>query len=205
MQSVRHIFNLLFGFTFCILLVFVVSPTLFKKTKDTKSNIPITKQLEYFSLDYVFDGKKYIQLNLGSNVVDTLTRNFYIPDGEHKRILKFLRTNNIIINGDLDQILPLSLSKNQLTAFNDIRIKNNQRRIEILVIDGYYLIGTKPSLFVTGVYYFLGGIFMLLGLAGFLLLVFGLINYFKTGELPNLPNKFEGIIYVLSGFKSKKN
>ena len=204
MQSVRHVFNLLFGFTFCIVLVSVVGPTLLKKTKDTKSTIPFIEQLEHFSLDYVFDGKKYIQLNLGSNVMDTLTQNYYIPDGEHKRILKFLRTNNIILNGDLDQILPLSLSKNQLTAFNDVRIKNNQRRIEILAIDGCYLIGTKPTLFATGVYYFLGGIIILLGVAGFLLLVFVLINYFRTGELPNLPNKLEGVRYVLRGFKSKK-
>ncbi len=205
MNTTRHLLNIIFGFTLCLVLVVKVAPLFYVKAKTFKNSIPKIKELKHFSISYPFESDKYINLKLVANSKDTLEKRYYIPDAEHKKLVAFFKTKNNITNDNLKEILPLSFSKKQLDSFSNIQLTSNKKSIQILAINNIFLIGSKPNVFTKGLYYLLSVLFFITGITGLGLLTFVVIIFSKTGQLPNLPNKLKGIKHILKGSKTKKN
>lgn len=211
MKMLEYILKFGFMFGLSIALVFVVGPAFYKKGKSDKTNFSNTARVRYFSLDYAFDSEKYIQLKLIINKGDTVSKNYFIPEKEHKDVISFLVKEKFVTTNNIREILPMKLTPQQLQSLGNIIFKLNGKQIEVLAIDDYYLVGNNPTIIGKVIYYGLGIIFIAIGLFAFFLssLVFveTIKTYQKTGEFPNLPNsinsKLEGLKYILRGFKLK--
>ncbi|MDE3740309.1 hypothetical protein [Maribacter polysaccharolyticus] len=198
-------------FGLSIALVFAVGPTFYKKAKSDKTNFSNTSRVRYFSLDYAFDSEKYMQLKLIINKGDTVNKNYFIPEKEHKEVISFLVKEKFVTTNNIREILPFKLTSKQLQSLRNIIFKLNGKHIEVLAIDDYYLVGNKPTIVGKVIYYGLGIIFIAIGLLAFFLSSLVFIDIFKiyqkTGEFPNLPNsinsKLEGLKYIFRGFKLK--
>jgi hypothetical protein len=211
MKFLEYILKFGFMFGLSVALVCAAGPAFYNKAKLDMTNQKSADGLKYFNLDYVFESEKYIQLKLITDMNDTISRNYYIPDKEHENIVSFLIIKKFTLTKNIAKILPLELTGQQLKSIGDVNFKLNRNHIELLAIDNYYLVGNKLSLMEKIIYYLLGTIFIIIGLLAFVLssLVFydTIKVYQKTDEFPNLPNsinsKIEGIKHIFSGFKSR--
>lgn len=186
----------MFGFTIC-LMVFS-GPLFFNKANEADVHQQSSKYLKHLSLRQAFQGSntdKYAKLELITGDGDSLNMLFYIPENEHKKLLSFLQQNKIINQGRLKNVLPIELEEDKLSDFGPVTFMKSGAVIEYLKIGEKTLIGNKPSIGTKLFLYFLGILFPLIGLLGFLLSISLFIGaykiYLKSNLWPDLPNMFE--------------
>jgi len=194
LQLVNFIFALSLGFA----LIFSISPLLFKEAKNTGKKLETIKKVDSIKINYTNNREKYLQLVLTTPAKNYI-KHYFIPDNEHQNLINFLVDRKIVQN-NFNNSLPIKLGKQQLSKFN-IQLKNKNSRIEKLIINEIYLVGKSNSKIKKYLLFLFGILSFFLGILVLSLILLVTIFYFKTGELPDIPNKVEGIKHLLKNLK----
>ncbi len=198
LQLVNLIFTLSLGFA----LILSISPLLFKEAENTGKKLETIKKVDSIKINYTNNRKKYIQLILKTPNKNYI-KHYFIPDNEHQNLIEFLVNKKIIKNIEIDNSVPIILGEQQLSKFTNIQLENKEGKIRKLIIDDFYLAGNPDSIFKKYVMYLFGSVSFAIGIM--ILFLIGLVTfyYFKTGELPKVPNKMSGLKKLFNNLTKK--
>lgn len=215
MKILEYILKFGFGIILGIVVIFKVSPILFKKAGDIKNETFIGTSLnklsaEFFvpnDTDYIkIEGELANEINF-SKIVDVS------EDESFTFLINVLYHEKLVVSKEAKNILPLTLLKEELKSIKEVKVKYDEKReVEKLILKDKYIIGNKSSIVRALFIYFLGGVIFLLGLVSLfvtLIMLFKNIKEFNSsGRLPNLPNtvdnKIKGLKYIMKLLKKNK-
>ncbi|WP_422090953.1 hypothetical protein [Tenacibaculum ovolyticum] len=214
MKILEYILKFGFGITLGIVVIFKVSPILFKKAGEIKNETLINVSLNKLSAEcFVPNDTDYIKIEGElangtdfSKVVDVS------EDESFTFLINVLYHEKLVVSKEAKNILPLTLSKEELKSIKEVKVKYDEKReVEKLILKDKYIIGNKSSIVRALFIYFLGSVIFLLGLVSLfvtLIMLFKNIKEFNSsGRLPNLPNtvdnKIKGLKYIMKLLKKQ--
>lgn len=203
MKAIDNILGFVFITFLSFVLLFTMGPY-FIKLAGQPEELKQLEDIKSIKFNYAFNVERYLMLTLVTKNDKTLAKRFFVTDNEHTKLIDFFVKNKVVTSTSLKDILPVNLNNHRLETFTNIQVKTKNTEIKKLVINGTYVVGNSTTLLRRAFLYFLGVFAFIVGALMFLLLVFVIITYRKTGELPNTPDKIEGLKYIFRGFKSKK-
>ncbi|WP_378181392.1 hypothetical protein [Aquimarina sp. SS2-1] len=202
-------------FTLSIFLALKVGPYFICLKSIEKSKIKEYEGVEELRLTLINPiDVNYIKLNVLLSDNNTYTKIYRLKDNKHKELFEFLEEQNISISNLTIDTFPIEVPKKKLNQIDKVQMHaDGSNVINKLILNNYYLVGQKGSIFKNVSFIILGVFFILLGLLLFFssinLLVTNIKIYRRTGEIPKLWNtidsKIEAWKYILGKNKTKKD
>lgn len=211
MKILDYILKFGFMYMISICMLTVMGPWLIETGNTSIISKDRFENVVELTLDNAFDSDKYLKVSTVSEKNNKYEVNFYMPEGGHKKVLAILIEKKMIKEPD-SLVLPVSIGSKDLKQFVDSKVYGESGQLIALKVDNQYLIGKNPSIIKRLIFYFFGGVTMIVG---FLSLIFTSVVmvdnikiYKEKGSFPDLPNsvesKLNGIKYLFGGFKSDK-
>ena len=198
MRLIEYILKFGFGLALGLVIVFIVSPLLFNKAKELGTEILKKDELQSLSVEYlVTNNNDYVKIKgvLSNNrdfkvIYDTSENNSY------KELIDILFEGNIITSNDIQQVIPLKISKSKLNKLDNVQVViSDQDHLEKLLVGNIYIIGNKPSSIRSAFVYMLGVVVFMFGLASFFVTIIMLYN---LRHQRHLKEQLCGLILVLT-------
>lgn len=155
---------------------------------------------------------KYLDLEIQVEGL-TIKKFFYAKERDYKLLEKYLINSSLIDCEDkIDTYnkFPINVSSSEKIAPQIVEYKyNNDNKLVVLCINGTYILGEnyflrqKIGSFIIGLILFPSSIFFFF--AGIKSINKNIEEYKKTGKLPLLTDKTEGLQYIINLFKSRKD